>query len=129
VITNEVLDASPFVLVLTTVTMVGVTCALTALALGFGALYPNFETENVAEIPTSFGGLLFMMSAVLYLGGVVVMEAWPVYLFLASRLRGGEAEVGRVPLVVGVAGAVALTIVAVALPLWAGIRRIRTVET
>ena len=129
VITNLVLDASAFVLVLTTVTMVGVTCALTALALGFGALYPNFETENVAEIPTSFGGLLFMMSAVLYLGGVVVMEAWPVYLFLASRLRDGEAEVGIVPTVLGVAGAAALTVLAVVLPLWAGIRRIRTVET
>ena len=76
--TNLILDASTFVLVLTTLTMVGVTFAVTALALGFGALYPNFETENVAEIPTSFGGLLFMMAAVLYLAGVVVLEAWRI---------------------------------------------------
>lgn len=128
VVTNVVLDASPFVLVLTTVTMVGVTCALTALALGFGALYPNYETENVAEIPTSFGGLLFMMSAVSYLAGVVILEAWPVYTFLASRFRDGEAEVSVTPLVLGVSGAAALTVAAIVIPLWAGMRRIRTLE-
>ena len=128
VITNVVLEASTFILVLTTVTMVGVTCALTALALGFGALYPNYETENVAEIPTSFGGLLFMMAAVTYLAGVVVLEAWPVYTFLSSRLRDGEAAVGPVPLILGILGALLLTVAVVALPLWAGIRRVRKVE-
>ena len=128
VITNLVLDASPFILALTTATMVGVTMALTALALGFGALYPNYETENVAEIPTSFGGLLFMMSAVIYLGGVVLMEAWPVYLYLSARFRDGEAAVSVLPLSLGVAGALLLTVAAVAIPLWAGIRRMRSVE-
>jgi len=128
VITNVVLEASPFVLVLTTVTMVGVTAALTALALGFGALYPNYETENVAEIPTSFGGLLFMMAAVTYLAGVVVLEAWPMYAFLSSRFRGSEAEVSPVPLVLGLAGAAVLTVLAIALPLWAGMRQMRRVE-
>jgi ABC-2 type transport system permease protein len=128
VVTNVVLHASPFVLGLTTATMVGVTFALTALALGFGALYPNYETENVAEIPTSFGGLLFMMAAVTYLAGVVVLEAWPVYLFLAARLREGAAAVSPTPVVLGGAGVLALTIAAVVLPLRAGVRRIRTLE-
>jgi ABC-2 type transport system permease protein len=128
VITNLVLEASTFILALTTVTMVGVTLALTALALGFGALYPNYETENVAEIPTSFGGLLFMMSAVIYLAGVVILEAWPVYLYLSARFRGGEAAVSIVPLTLGVAGAFLLTAAAVSIPLWAGVRRMRTVE-
>jgi ABC-2 type transport system permease protein len=128
VVTNLVLHASPFVLTLTTITMVGVTCGLTALALGFGALYPNYETENVAEIPTSFGGLLFMMAAVTYLAGVIVLEAWPVYLFLASRFREGEAAVSVTPLVLGVVGAAALTVLAIAVPLWAGMRKVRALE-
>ncbi len=128
IITNVLLHASHFVLILTTLTMVGVTFALTALALGFGALYPNYETENVAEIPTSFGGLLFMMAAVSYLGGVIVLEAWPVYLYLSSHFHGGQAGVGVVPLVLGVAGAFALTVVATAAPLWAGVRKVRSVD-
>lgn len=126
--TNLVLQASTFVLVLTTVTMVGITFALTALALGFGALYPNYDTENVAEIPTSFGGLLFMMAAVSYLVGVVVLEAWPVYYFLDSRVQGGEAEVGMVPLLMGVTGATILTALAIWLPLRAGIRKVQSVD-
>lgn len=128
ILTNLALKASPFILVLTTITMVGITFAITALALGFGALYPNFETENVAEIPTSFGGLLFMMAATLYLGGVVVLEAWPVYLFLVSRLHQGEARVSVVPLVLGLAGALVLTVLATALPLRSGVRQVRNLE-
>jgi ABC-2 type transport system permease protein len=126
--TNLVLDASPFILVLTTVTMVGITFALTSLALGLGALYPNYETENVAEIPTSFGGLLFMMVAISYLAGVVILEAWPVYFYLQSRMAGGEAAVATLPLVAGVAGAGLLTALATWLPLRAGMHRVRSVD-
>jgi ABC-2 type transport system permease protein len=126
--TNIVLDASRFILVLTTVTMVGITFALTALALGFGALYPNYDTENVAEIPTSFGGLLFMMTAVSYLAGVVILEGWPVYLFLDARLQGGDAKVTTTPLFLGIAGATVLTGLATWLPLRAGIRKVQSVD-
>ena len=126
--TNIVLDATPFILMLTSVTMIGVTFALTALALGFGALYPNYDTENVAEIPTSFGGLLFMMAAISYLAGVVILEAWPVYLYLNSRFQGGAAEVSITPLLMGVSGAAILTILATWLPLRAGIRKIQSVD-
>lgn len=126
--TNLVLEASPFILVLTSVTMIGVTFALTSLALGFGALYPNYDTENVAEIPTSFGGLLFMMAAVSYLGGVVILEAWPVYLFLNARLTVGEAEVGLTPLLMGVSGAAILTAFAIVLPLRAGIHKVQSID-
>ena len=101
--------------------------ALCALALGFGALYPNFDTENAAEIPTSFGGLLFMMAAVLYLGGVVVLEAWPVYLFLTARLR-GTGDVSMAPLLLGISGAALLTAAAIVIPLRAGVRRVESLE-
>src|SRR6185436_11243526 len=129
--TDFVLKASPFIMILTTVTMVGVTFALTALALGFGALYPNFETENVAEIPTSFGGLLFMMAAVVYLAGVVILEAWPVYLFLRGRMADSGAPAGPAPLwplVVGLGGAAFLTALAISLPLAAGVQRVRAAD-
>ena len=81
----------------------------------------------MAEIPTSFGGLLFMMAAVLYLGGVVVLEAWPVYLFLTARLR-GTGSVSVLPLALGLTGAVLLTLAAVAIPLEAGVRRVERLE-
>jgi ABC-2 type transport system permease protein len=129
VATNLILEVSPLLFGLSVVTMVMVTFALTAMALGFGALFPNYETENVAEIPTSFGGLLFMMTAVAYLAGVIVLEAWPVYSFLSENL--GEAPFRNFfapPLVLGVAGAAALTLIAVVLPLRAGVRKVRALD-
>ncbi|MBI4538765.1 MAG: hypothetical protein HY704_04550 [Gemmatimonadetes bacterium] len=129
VTTNLLLQVSSFLFWLSSGTVIAATFAISALALGFGALYPQFETENVAEIPTSFGGLLFMMAAVAYLAGVVMLEAWPVYLFLRARLQGAPlAQAGLAPLALGLGGALALTALAVAWPLRAGVRKFRELE-
>ena len=61
--------------------------ARAALALGFGTLFPQFETENAAQIPTSFGGLVFMMTSIALIGGVVILEARPVYAYLGAQCR------------------------------------------
>ena len=127
--TNLILEVSPFIFAISTGTMVMATFALSALALGFGALYPNYESDNVAEIPTSFGGLLFMMTAVGYLAGVIILEAWPVYSFLSANLRGEPARnFVALPLVLGLAGAATLTVVAVVVPLRAGVRKVRALD-
>ena len=49
-------------LVVSVFTITFMTLAIAGLALGFGTLFPQFETENAAQIPTSFGGLVFMMA-------------------------------------------------------------------
>ena len=128
VVTNIILQASPLILGITTVSMVGVTFAITALALGLGAIYPNLETENTAEIPTSFGGLVFMMSAVSYLAVVVILLAWPVYGLLQARLSSQSVGAEFVPLVLGAAGALLITLACVVIPLRAGIRRVRSMQ-
>lgn len=129
ILTNLILEVTPFIFILSTGSMFFITFALTALALGFGALYPNYESDNVAEIPTSFGGLLFMMTAVTYLAGVIILEAWPVYSFLVANLRGEPIRNSvLLPLVLGIAGAATLTVLAVVLPLRAGVRRVRELD-
>jgi ABC-2 type transport system permease protein len=129
VITNRLLDVSTFLMVVSTLTMLGVTLAFAAMALALGAIYPNYETENPAEIPTSFGGLLFMMAAVAYLVVVVVLEAWPVYLFLRARLDGTPfLDAGLAPLILGFGGAAALTAFVIAGSLRVGVARIRVAD-
>ena len=128
VVTNIILEASPLVLWITTVSMVGVTFAMTALALGLGAIFPNFETDNMAEIPTSFGGLIFMMSAVSYLAVVVILLAWPVNGFLQAQLDGQIGGAGVAPLALGGVGALLITLACVVVPLRAGIRRVRSLQ-
>ncbi len=129
VVTNLLLEVDPFLFWLSTGTMVGVTMALSAMALTLGAVFPNYKTENPAEIPTSFGGLVFMMAGVAYLAAVVVLQGWPVHLFLRARFQGTPfMEAGVVPLVLGVGGAVVLTLAVMAWSLKAGVRRIRQSE-
>ena len=69
-----------------------------------------------------------MMVATSYLAIVVILEAWPVYWFLEGRMSGGTAAVPVLPLVIGLTGVAVLTVAATALPLWAGVRRVRTVD-
>src|SRR5205807_291494 len=64
------------------------TLAIAAMALGFGALYPQFETENAAQIPTSFGGLVYMMATIALLAGVIVALWQAVYVYVRAVYEG-----------------------------------------
>ncbi len=70
--------------------IVGFGSAFTAQALAWGILYPQFESENAAQIPTSLGGLLFMLGALATLGLVTVAQVWSLRGFLVSGLPGRE---------------------------------------
>jgi ABC-2 type transport system permease protein len=102
------------------------TFALCGLAVGFGALFPQFETENAAQIPTSFGGLLYMMTAIALIGGVIAIEARPVYLYLYAKAFGGEADPWEMVLFFSLAALVC--VVATLLPLRVAQRRLERVE-
>jgi ABC-2 type transport system permease protein len=127
--TNYILEVGAFVMVLSIVTITVMTFAIAALALGFGALFPRFDTANAADIPTGFGGLLFMMTAVAYLATVIVLEAWPVYAVLQARMEGSALTAGAwLWLVGGLAAAAAVSAVAIVVPLRAAVRRVGEVE-
>jgi len=87
-VTDYLLAVAPFMFTVSVLTIVGMTFAVSGLALGFGTMFPQFETENAAQIPTSFGGLLFMMSSVALIGSVVILEARPVYGYLRQQTFG-----------------------------------------
>jgi ABC-2 type transport system permease protein len=89
-ITNTMLKASGFMMVVSMATTIGFTVAASAMALAMGVFYPQFETENAAQIPTSFGGLLFMMASVTLLGVIIAAEAAPLATYLRAR-QSGEA--------------------------------------
>jgi ABC-2 type transport system permease protein len=88
VLTNSLLRVSPFMMAVSLVTIVLYTLAASALALTFGVFYPQFGTENAAQIPTSFGGIVFMMSSLCLLALVIMIEAFPVTAQLRAWQRG-----------------------------------------
>ena len=125
-VTNYLLDVSVFMFGVSLLTIVFMTFAVAGLAIGFGTLFPQFETENAAQIPTSFGGLLFMMSAVAVIGGVVVLEARPVYSYLAAQTFGGRLN--PVEMGVGFGLAALLCGAATLIPIRIAQRRLDTFE-
>ena len=125
-VTNFLLQVSTFMFLVSIVTIAGMTLALAGLALGFGTLFPQFETENAAQIPTSFGGLLFMMTAVAVIGGVVVLEARPVYGYLSARTFGSPKDVTEMVVGFGLAGA--LCLVSTLVPIQVALRRLQAIE-
>ena len=90
IFTNWLLHATGFMMAVAVGTIVLYTLAASALALSFGALYPQFGTENAAQIPTSFGGLVYMMSSLSLLAAVIMIEASPVMSYLRVDRYGGR---------------------------------------
>jgi ABC-2 type transport system permease protein len=88
VFTNHLLDVTGFMMLLSSITMFFMVFGIVALGVGLGALYPRFRYENVAQVSTGFGGVLFMILSATYIGLVIVLEAGPVYILFLSGIRG-----------------------------------------
>jgi len=124
--TDVLLQVTEFMTALSIFTITLLTFAIAGLAIGTGALFPQFETENAAQIPTSFGGLLFMMAATVLIAVVIVLEARPVYVYLAARSFGGPLDVRT--MVAGLAAAAVVCLGATLIPLRIAVRRLERVE-
>jgi len=126
-LTNILLRASPFMMTVSLATICGLALAISAMALGFGALYPQFETENAAQIPTSFGGLVFMMATIALLALVIVILARPVMVYVQAVNAGQPVHVD--PYMVGAFTVAALVCAAATvIPLRVGLRKMESFE-
>ena len=126
-LTNVLLKASAFMMIVSLATICTLTLAIAALALGFGALYPQFETENAAQIPTSFGGLVFMMTTIALLAAVIVVLSVPVSAYVRNVYDGLPTRINAV-MVAAFAVAAGLCAAATVIPLRIGLRRMESFE-
>jgi len=126
-LTNVLLKVSPFMMAVSMTTMFALTLAISAMALGFGAVYPQFETENAAQIPTSFGGLVFMMATVALLGAVIVVLWQAVYQYVRAVYDGRPVVVDGW-MVMWFTAAAVICAAATVIPLVVGLRRMEQFE-
>jgi ABC-2 type transport system permease protein len=124
--TDILLEVSGFMMAVSVFTITMLTFAIAGLALGFGALFPKFNTENAAQIPTSFGGLVLMMTSIALIGLVIVIEARPVYQYVGAHLLKTEPSIAGLWL--GFGGAAALCLAATFIPIQIAIRRMKQLE-
>ncbi len=127
--TNCLLDVSRFMMFLTASTTFFMVFGIVALGVGFGALYPDFRYQNIAQVATGFGGVLYMIVSAVYIGAVIVLEAGPVYLIFMSNLRGNPVSPWQwLFIILSFLSVFIITIVAVFKPMSRGLKCLREYE-
>ncbi len=125
IFTNYLLRVDMTMMCISTVTVFFMTAGLTSLSIGFGATYPRFRYENIAQIPTGFGGLMYMIMSILFIGLIVVLEAWPVHILLMSRLARKSIEwIQVVEIAASFAAVVVISVVVFIVPMRVGIKKL-----
>lgn len=85
---NHLLGVDPFLKVVTPISVLFMTLALVGLATGLGARYPRFNADNPSQVAGSYGGVAFMIMAVLLVIVEIVLVGWPSSLYLWFRANG-----------------------------------------
>lgn len=122
VASNILLGVEPFMMVLSIVTVLLFGLSLTALGVGLGAIYPRFFYENVAQIAAGFGGIIYMVIGLMYIGLSIVIEARPVYVYFREQLLPGTYE--SMSLVISALLLLFLNCAVFFIPMRLGIRRL-----
>ncbi len=125
VLSNMLLKVTPFMMVLGIITVFMMTFGITSLGIGLGAVFPKFRYENVAQIPTGFGGIVYMLSTMLYIGTVIMLEAWPVFKIFSVQTFGFHLPVlSWFFVVLSFLLVFAVNIMALVLPIKIGLKRL-----
>jgi ABC-2 type transport system permease protein len=124
--TNVMLRVQPFVHVVSLVSIAALVFPLAALALSYGAFHPQFDSENAAQIPTSFGGLLFMVSAVGLIGAVAYLAGRPAARWIVAEHFGRARD--PMDMVVPFAIALAVCAAGTVIPLTLARRQLEQLE-
>jgi ABC-2 type transport system permease protein len=77
----QVMRVDRFMSVLSLGTMLFLAVGLTAMGTGLGGVFTYFKTDNPAQVSTSLGGYIYMMSSVVFISLLLLVEATPVRLY------------------------------------------------
>jgi len=125
VLSNILLKVSSLMMIIGVATVFLMTIGIAALGVGMGAAFPRFRYENVAQIPTGFGGIAYMIVTMLFIGAVITLEAWPVYrIFLVQSLGMSMGPAKWAWIALTFLLVIALVVLAVILPMKIGLKRL-----
>jgi ABC-2 type transport system permease protein len=84
---NYLLGVDRFLAAAAPVVVLFMSLALVGLATGLGARYPRFAADNASQVAGSYGGIAFMVIAVLFVLIIVVLVGWPSSVYLFHQVR------------------------------------------
>jgi ABC-2 type transport system permease protein len=80
---NQLLGVDPFLKLVSPAAILFLTFALVGLASGLGARYPRFNAD-ATQAAGSYGGVMFMITAVALIIVTIVLVGWPSSMYLMS---------------------------------------------
>ena len=111
IVANRFLGVDPFLEAASAAAIVCMSFALVGLAIGLGARYPRFGADP-SQVAGSYGGVAFMVQAVLFVMVMIVLVGWPSSLHLMQQVRGRSVTPAQQMLTAACfAAAVALSVV------------------
>jgi ABC-2 type transport system permease protein len=134
-ISDLMLDVSMMVVGVHQLICILLCLGLAGMAVGFGAMMPNFREQSPSKIAAGFGGTLNLVLSALYIMAVVLMTALPCHFYLLAEA--GRAEMPprllqpyylRLWMVLGVVGSLVLATLVTVLPLRGGFKHFRRLE-
>ena len=130
IVANELLGVDPLLKWVSAVAIVFMAFALVGLAIGLGARYPRFAADNPSQVAGSFGGVSFMVAAVLFITVIIILVGWPSSVFLLQRSRGMAAASQELKLFMSLCftAAAALSLATWWLSMRAGVRALQEMD-
>ncbi len=132
-ISDVMLDVSIMVVAVHQLICLLLCLGLAGMAVGFGAMMPNFREQSPSKIAAGFGGTLNLVLSALYIMAVVLMTALPCHFYLLSgktdlppKLL--QPEYLRFWLMLGIFASVVLAGIVTILPLRGGLKSFRRLE-
>lgn len=125
-VSNYLLQVDGYVMNVSIAGVFLITLGLVGLGLGLGAMYPEFDYENVSAIPMGTGGILFMIIGMGFVGLVLVLLARPMFAhfnekFLSQAIGGLEVPLCYALIII-------LTVMVTLIPLRRGISRLKQMD-
>jgi ABC-2 type transport system permease protein len=108
VVANRFLGVDPFLEAVTALAIIVMSFALVGLATGLGARYPRFGAD-ASQVAGSYGGVAFMIQAVLYVIVMIALLGWPSSVYLLAQARRSGFRPGQ-PLLMVICFSVAIAL-------------------
>jgi len=83
---NQFLGIDPLLKAMSAIAIVLMSFALVGLATGLGARYPRFGADP-SQAAGSYGGVAFMVQAVLFIIVIIALVGWPSSVYLLHQMR------------------------------------------
>ena len=126
VVSNLLLKADTYLMLFAIVIIWLITCALTGLGVGLGAMYARFEYDNIAQTAASPGGILYMVLSLGFIGVMLLLAARPLYVHLYRKFL--YQQVGGAEVYLCYGAIVGLCLLTTLLPLRLGCRALERLE-